>query len=109
MLILYGLKTCDTCRKALKALSSSGQEVEFVDVRSDPPGAEFYARLVAQHGTAALNTRSRTWAGLNDAERALPIEVALARHPALMKRPVTEAGATLYLGWTEAVRGALMP
>ena len=28
---LYGLKTCDTCRKALKALP----DAEFVDVRAD--------------------------------------------------------------------------
>jgi len=30
-MIVYGLKTCDTCRKALKALPDAG----FVDVRAD--------------------------------------------------------------------------
>ena len=32
---IYGLKNCDKCRQALKALSNSVQDVSFIDVRSD--------------------------------------------------------------------------
>ena len=106
---LYGLKTCDTCRAARKALTGAGQVVEFVDVRETPPGAEFYSLLVETHGDAALNKRSKTWAGLDEAERALPPAELLARHPAVMKRPVIAAGDALHLGWTDEVRAALMP
>ena len=30
---LYGLKTCDTCRKARNALDNAGHDVDFVDLR----------------------------------------------------------------------------
>jgi len=33
---LYGLKTCDTCRKALRALEAAGRSITVVDIRSDP-------------------------------------------------------------------------
>ena len=33
-LTLYGLKNCDTCKKALKALEAAGRTVEFVDIRA---------------------------------------------------------------------------
>ena len=35
MLKLYGLKTCETCRKALKALDINGVEVAFHDLRAE--------------------------------------------------------------------------
>ncbi len=36
MITLYGLKNCDTCRKALKALEADGRDVEFHDVKKQP-------------------------------------------------------------------------
>lgn len=83
--------------------------VEFVDVRADPPGADFYSLLVETHGAASLNKRSKTWAGLDEAERALPAAELLARHPTVMKRPVIAADGSLHLGWTDEVRAALIP
>lgn len=108
MITLYGLKTCDTCRKALKALREAGQDVDFVEVREAPPPADVLTQLLATHGEAAVNRRSKTWAGLGAADRALPPADLLARHPVVMKRPVIVAGGKVYLGWTEAVRAALM-
>ena len=102
-LTLWGLKTCDTCRKALKALP----EAAFRDVRAEPlTGAEI-AVLLAEFGEALVNRASTTWRGLSEAERALPPAELLARYPALMKRPVIRAGETWHLGWGPAVRAAL--
>lgn len=100
---LYGLKNCDTCRKALKAL----RNVEFVDVRADGVPSELMARAYAEFGGALLNTRSTTWRGLDADERARdPLEL-LADHPTLMKRPLIEVGDALYVGWTKDVQEAL--
>lgn len=101
---IYGLKACDTCRKAVKALPGA----ELVDVRADPLEADQIARFLEAFGSALVNTRSTTWRGLDDAERSKAPEALLAAHPALMKRPVieTDAGA-LHLGWTKAVQLAL--
>lgn len=101
---LFGLKTCDTCRKALKALS----DVQFRDVRADGVPPETLQAAHAEFGAALLNTRSTTWRGLSEAERATdPLEL-LAAHPALMKRPLIVDGDKLYLGWTKDVQAALV-
>ena len=65
---LYGLKTCDTCRKALKSLP----DAQFVDVRNDGVPEPVLSQAFAQFGEALLNTRSTTWRGLDEKERACP-------------------------------------
>jgi arsenate reductase len=96
MVEIYGLKNCDTCRKARKALPDAA----LVDVRADGVPAELMARALAQFGDSLLNTRSTTWRGLDADERSqAPLEL-LTQHPALMKRPLIKAGDTLFLGWT---------
>ena len=32
---LYHLKSCDTCKKAIKSLEQAGYEISLIDVRSD--------------------------------------------------------------------------
>lgn len=102
-MILYGLKNCDTCRKALKALPSA----TLVDVRVDGVPQDILARAHEQFGAALLNTRSTTWRGLDEGERGQPPLELIAKHPALMKRPLIDADGTLYLGWTKDVQQAL--
>ncbi|MGA0925202.1 MAG: arsenate reductase, partial [Lutimaribacter sp.] len=70
---LYGLKNCDTCRKALKALP----QAQLVDVRTDGVGADVLARALAQFGAALVNTRSTTWRALDAGARAQPPPGAL--------------------------------
>ena len=99
---LYGLKNCDTCKKAAKALG-----VEVTDVRKEPLSRERLQEFWNEFGDALLNTRSTTWGGLSETERNEdPIEL-MQKHPALMKRPVIEAKGTLYLGWKNDVQEAL--
>lgn len=100
---LYGLKNCDTCRKALKTL----ENVEFVDVRADGVPADMLSRAFDEFGDALVNTRSTTWRGLDADERQKPALELLATHPTLMKRPLIEANGNLYLGWTKDVQAAL--
>lgn len=104
MMKLYGLKTCDTCRKALRALGDAGQEVAFVDVRADGISDADLSRFYGTFGDNLVNTRSTTWRGLDSAERARDPLALLKDHPTLMKRPVIEAGEELTLGWTKAVQ-----
>ncbi len=109
---LYGLKNCDTCKKAIKALEGAGKAVSFVDIRAE---ADLPARLpgwIEAAGAEALtNTRSTTWRGLDDTERARatsdPLGL-LAENPTLIKRPVIEADGAVYVGWTRPVQDALL-
>ncbi len=101
---LYGLKTCDTCRKALKALENA----ELVDVRADGVPEAVLTAAFAQFEGKLLNTRSTTWRQLDEAERArAPLEL-IKEHPTLMKRPLIEVDGTLYLGWDKSVQAALV-
>ena len=100
---LYGLKTCDTCRKALKSLP----DAQFSDVRSDGVPETVLSRAFAEFGDALLNTRSTTWRGLDDEQRARPVLELLTDHPTLMKRPLIETDGTLLLGWTAETRSTL--
>lgn len=101
---LYGLKTCDTCRKALKALPAA----EFVDVRADGLPEAVLDRALATFGEALVNTRSTTWRGLSEAERAEAPKALLQAHPTLMKRPLIAADGALYLGWGKDTQAALL-
>ena len=105
MLTLYGLKACDTCRKARKALEKAGKSVEFVDVRDTPLAADDLARFHSEFGDALINRKSTTWRALSEAERSdAPLKL-LKAHPTLMKRPVI-AGKTLTLGWDVTAQSA---
>ena len=102
---IFGLKNCDTCRKALKAL---GPQAQLIDVRAQPLESAFLANALEQFGAALVNTRSTTWRGLSEAERARPPLDVLQDHPALMKRPLVVAQDKMYLGWTKAVQEQLL-
>ena len=104
---LYGIKSCDTCRKALKSIEAAGHSVEFVDVREAPLSSDELERFAEKFGDALTNTRSTTWRGLSESERARPVLELLAENPTLMKRPVIEADQ-LYLGWKQDVQDALL-
>ena len=112
-LTIYHLKTCDTCRKAIKALGAAGHELELIDVRADGVAQDTLARIEEAVGwQALLNTRSTTWRGLSEAEKS-DIDkdkalVLLAAHPTLIKRPVIERGEHITVGWTKDVQAALI-
>jgi arsenate reductase-like glutaredoxin family protein len=101
----FGLKSCDTCRKALKTLAD--RNVDVIDVRADGVLATDRAAIIAAFSDAAINTRSTTWRNLSDDERALGTAALLAAHPTLMKRPVIEIDGAWAQGWTPATKAAL--
>jgi len=106
MITLYGIPTCDTCRKARKTLESNGLEVRFRDVRADPLARADIARFFAVFGPDLLNTRSTTWRALSDGARSRdPIDL-LIEHRTLMKRPVIESKSALTLGWDASAQTA---
>lgn len=107
-MILYGIPTCDTCKKAQKALESAGHSVSFRDIRRDPLTAAEIARLVAEFGDRLINKTSTTYRGFNDFLKASEAEVQIAEAPTVMKRPVIEADGALYLGWDETVQASLL-
>lgn len=103
-MVLYGLKNCDTCRKALKLLP----DAQFCDVREEGVPENVLKSAYASFEGALLNTRSTTWRRLNEAERSRPPLELLADHPTLMKRPLIDNNGQLHLGWTKDVQTTLL-
>jgi arsenate reductase-like glutaredoxin family protein len=102
-MILYGLSTCDTTKKALKALQKAGKDVVFRDVRADPLSRADIDAIIAEFGDRAVNKQSTTYRGFSDFLRESEADAQIAAQPTVMKRPIIQDGATWYLGWDEAI------
>ena len=100
----FGLKSCDTCRKAQKALATAGYPVEIIDVRADGIASDDLDRIVDTFGDAAINRASTTWRGLTDEERAHSTLELIRAHPTLMKRPVIHHKGSYTIGWKADVQ-----
>jgi arsenate reductase (glutaredoxin) len=112
MITIYGLKNCDTCRKARKWLDAEGLEHHFKDVRADAPGADAIAGWISAVGwEILLNRRGTTWRGLSDADKhAIDADKAkslMSEYPALIKRPVFEVNGKVLVGFKEDVQANL--
>ena len=111
-LTLYGLKNCDTCRKALRFLKDAGIEHGFVDVRADGVSGDQIAGWAEQAGwEVLLNRRGTTWRGLDEADKA-GVDAAkavslMAAHPALIKRPVIEHKGKVHVGFSDETKNLL--
>lgn len=107
-MILYGISTCDTCKKALKALEAAGKSVTFRDIRAEPLSEAEIDKIVMEFGDRAVNKQSTTYRGFNDFLKASDPEAQIAAQPAVMKRPVIDADGKFYLGWDDPVQAALL-
>ncbi len=91
---LYGLKNCDTCRKARKWLDRFGVAHAFVDYRDEKPSPDTLVEWAGKLGgfEAMVNKSSTTWREL-PAHRKAPGSEAewkllLREYPQLIRRPV---------------------
>ncbi|WP_456310301.1 ArsC family reductase [Serratia proteamaculans] len=105
---LYGIKNCDTIKKARKYLESQGVDYQFHDYRADGLDAALLQRFIDTLGwQALLNTRGTTWRKLEESERnavdnpATALKLMLAQ-PAIIKRPLLCApDGSMLLGFSE--------
>ena len=106
---VLGLKTCDSCRRALRELRMAGHDAVLRDLRADPLSDAEIRDLLDRFGPALVNRASTTWRGLDAVARDGDPAALLAEFPALMKRPVivTSAGA-VHLGWDAGTRAAVL-
>ena len=106
MLTVYGIKSCDTCRRARKFLEQHNIEFEFHDLRDDGLDIQMLERWSSRIGwEKLLNRQSLTWRKIPEVDRThMSYDKALAAmidNPTLIKRPVLEADRFIAVGFSE--------
>ncbi|MHA6287403.1 ArsC/Spx/MgsR family protein [Maricaulis sp. CAU 1757] len=109
---VYGLKNCDTCRRAMRDLASADVTYTFVDIREEADRATKVPVWVeAVGGDVLVNTRSATWRNLSAEDRSFADDDPaglLIVHPTLIKRPVIETPGGLEIGWNSEIRDRIV-
>ena len=101
---IFGIKNCDTMKKAFAWLDAHGVPYEFVDYKKAGVAESHLPDWNARAGwKVLLNTRGLMWKKLSDEERADVDEakalVLMTNYPALIKRPVLDTGTKLIIGF----------
>lgn len=112
MITVYGIKNCDTCRKARKWLEAEGIAHSFHDFRADGLDEATVAGWLSELGDEALvNRRGTTWRNLSEAERKRAegsgAAALIAANPTLIKRPVFDLGTRRLVGFAKDTQAAL--
>ncbi|MDH4046712.1 MAG: arsenate reductase [Gammaproteobacteria bacterium] len=105
MLKIYGIGSCDSCRKARKWLDENDRDYKFHDIREDGLDIEMLERWSRRiRWEKLLNTRSLTWRKIPDVDRSgITQSRALSmmlEHPTLVKRPVMEHRRFIAVGFS---------
>lgn len=106
MLHVYGIKSCDTCRKARKYFAENDIEHRFHDLRDDGLDIQMLERWSSRiEWIKLLNKQSLTWRKIPDVDReGINKDRAFAlmlSNPTLIKRPVLESDAYMAVGFSE--------
>ena len=108
MVVMYGIKNCDTIKKARRWLDNAGVEYRFHDYRADGLTPALLQNFIDELGyEALLNTRGTTWRKLDEATRngitdASAAAALMLTMPAIIKRPLLCApGNPMLLGYNE--------
>ena len=101
---LYGIKNCDTVKKARQWLDQNGIAYRFHDFRADGLTlAQLHDFTNRADWSALLNRSSASWRQLSaEQQRDLTLEKAVAlmlNTPTLIKRPVLDTGEQLIIGF----------
>ena len=107
LITLYGIKNCDTVKKARQWLDQHEVDYTFHDVRADGLERETVAAWLDELGWEKLvNKRSTSWKALDpstresmDADAALS---AIMARPTLIKRPLLDTGHERFTGFSVA-------
>ena len=101
---IYGIKNCDTMKKARAWLAANGVAAEFHDYKIEGVDPARLARWIAAVGwEKLLNRAGTTFRKLADADKA-DLDAAKATalmlaQPSMIKRPVIEAPGGLLVGF----------
>lgn len=105
VVILYGIKNCDTVKKARRWLELQHISYRFHDYRVDGLSDTLLSQFIDRLGwEQLLNRRSSSWRQLSDADKTgLNAQAArrlMQQQPTLIKRPILDTGTELIIGFS---------
>ena len=105
MIIIYGIKNCDTMKKARAWLERNGIAHKFHDYKTAGVEKEMLERWIAQLGwETVLNRAGTTFRKLPEADRLNLTEkkgiALMLAQPSMIKRPILEAGDGVAAGFS---------
>ena len=105
MITVFGIKNCDTMKKAFAWLDGHGKRYDFHDYKTSGIDIDRLKAWSDQVGwEVLLNTRGTTWRKLSPTQQAHLDEgkalKLMHEHPSLIKRPVLENGEQLLIGFS---------
>jgi arsenate reductase len=112
MIKIFGIKNCDTMKKAFKWMDANGLDYQFHDYRKDGVSEVMVQGFVSELGLElVLNTRGTTWRKLSDdvknnLDDASTIKL-LADNEAMIKRPIFDFGDGWAIGFAKKDQAAL--
>lgn len=109
---IYGIKNCDTMKKALKWLDERGIAYDFHDYKKSGADEEILKQAIVGHGwETVINRKGTSWRALpDDVKEKMTAAGALkaARdNPSLIRRPLLLKNGAIYLGFSAESYGAL--
>ncbi|MFZ5755861.1 MAG: ArsC family reductase [Pseudomonadota bacterium] len=104
MLHVYGIRNCDTVKKALAWLDDHGTKYTFHDFKKETlTPAQLDVWLKAAGWETLLNRKGTTWRGLPEKVRetvdAKSARTLMLENPSIIKRPVIVQGKTVSVGF----------
>lgn len=114
MFKIYGIKNCNSMKKAFDALQANGINYEFHDYKKQGIDADTLAIWLKEIGAdKVLNKKGTTWRKLSADEQTHATNneqnliEALIAQPSLIKRPVLQTPQGFVIGFDEATYQAL--
>ena len=103
---IYGIKNCDTMKKALKWLEANNIPYNFIDYKKEGADESILKTAITEHGwDTVINRRGTTWRALPDTLKESmdePTAIAEAiKNPSLIKRPLLVKDGKTYLGFKD--------
>ena len=108
MITLYGIKACDTVKKARNYLDANKLDFHYHDFRIDGLEKEKLSAWIKAVGwKVLLNTRSTSWRQLADEKKQdideQSAQALMMENPTLIKRPVLETTTEVLVGFKEEI------
>ena len=103
MIVIYGIRNCDTVKKALKWFEDNELEYEFYDYKKSGVDANKLQEFIKKFGwEKVINSKSRVLRALDEEKKptnAIEAIALMKENSSIIKRPIIDSGEIKLLGF----------